>query len=101
MCTTSCDVQVYHDVDRLPICPHKKFFYVNGVGTSAEMARKTGGMLSEMFNRHTTVVYNPTNSAAIDLLDVFIQKVYRTGTRYTPRFRTAPDEHTPGIHVRI
>lgn len=63
-------MQVYHDVDNAPINPQATFVYVNGICTTARMARNTGHGLSRMMNEHITVVHNPTNSALVDLLEV-------------------------------
>lgn len=50
------------------------FVYVNGICTTKRMALATGAELSEMLNKNVVVVHNPTDSAILDLLEVWPAK---------------------------
>lgn len=47
------------------------FVYVNGMCNTKQMALNAGKELADMFNRTITVVHNPTDSAMVDLFEVW------------------------------
>ena len=57
-------------------CSREKWFFVNGICTSKDMASFNALCLSNLFEKNITVVYNPTQGIAVDLLECVIERTF-------------------------
>jgi hypothetical protein len=63
-------------VDRQPGADSgpERWFFVNGIATSRELARRNVATLHAMFKRPFTLIHNPTQSLTDDLVEAALQK---------------------------
>lgn len=55
----------------------ERWFFINGMATDPKVARMNTHLLSELFGRPISGIYNATNSIALDLIQCAIGKRYR------------------------
>ncbi|WEM41544.1 lipase family protein [Photobacterium sp. DA100] len=77
--------QNYRDDNPNPT-PNEKWFFINGICTSKDMAKENARMLSKVFGRPITPLHNPTNGM---LPDIFEAITGRDFDKYTNIARTA------------
>lgn len=57
--------------------PDEHWFFINGIGTNADVARINAAFLAHLFHRPLTVVQNATNSLLVDLHECAIGKGFK------------------------
>ncbi|KHT61600.1 hypothetical protein RJ45_22070 [Photobacterium gaetbulicola] len=77
--------QNYRD-DNQNLTPNEKWFFINGICTSKDMAKINACMLSYIFGRPVTPLHNPTNGITPDVFEAIIGRDF---DKYTNIARTA------------
>jgi len=62
---------------------NERWFFVNGIATSKEIAKLNGKALSEVFQTPVHVLYNPSQSIPLDLLESVLERTYDRPTAIT------------------
>lgn len=62
---------------------NERWFFVNGIATSKEIAKLNGKALSEVFQKPVHVLYNPSQSIPFDLLESVLERTYGRQTAIT------------------
>ena len=65
--------------------PHERWFFINGIATSRELARRGARRLQDMFGRSFTLIHNPTQGLTNDLLESAMQKFTNVNTEPVAR----------------
>lgn len=55
----------------------EQWFFINGMATDPKLARMNANLLSELFGRPITGIYNATNSLFLDLIQCAVGKSYK------------------------
>ena len=64
----------------------EKWFFINGICTSKDMASFNAMCLSNLFEKNITVVYNPTQGIFIDLLECVIERTFNRTCKISLNF---------------
>ena len=74
-------------VERHPEVPARpeRWFFLNGIATSRQVARRNVEKLSELFNRRFTLIHNPTQGLTNDLMESSLQKFTNANTEPVAR----------------
>ncbi len=70
----SCYFQQPDPFQSVTSFPDERWFFINGVATTPAVAKRNTELLSEMFHRPITGIYNATNSLLLDLIECALDK---------------------------
>jgi hypothetical protein len=80
----------------------EKWFFVNGIATSKEIAKINGKALSEIFQNNIHILYNPSQSIPIDLLESILERTYGRKTAITDSiYSVIKDELIKGTKIKL
>ena len=61
----------------------ERWFFINGIATTRDLARKNAAKLSKLLNRCFITIYNPTQGLSDDLVESAVQKFTNVNTEPT------------------
>lgn len=59
------------------------WFFINGIATSQELAKVNGRKIAELFKREIHLLYNPSDSMPLDLIECFMDRTLKANTKVT------------------
>lgn len=59
------------------------WFFINGMATSPELSKVNGQKLAEIFKREIHLLYNPSDSVPLDLIECIMDRTFKIGTKVT------------------
>jgi hypothetical protein len=81
---------------------NERWFFVNGIATSKEIAKLNGKALSEVFQAPIHVLYNPSQSIPLDLLESVLERTYDRATAITNSiYDVIKEELLTGRNVKL